>query len=167
MSWNDQREFMSHRRWISARRARRASLFAGLGAVIAVTAACGGGTTPTGSSSPQSSTTAPSSTSAAPQTSTGSGQGSGQVTVSDEAAKQLCDLLRPQLSDWRVQGPTLGGIAYNATVHDWALRNGGINVQVLGDKDVVDRITKANCSDVRDQAIQALEIPNLATGLAF
>ncbi|WP_067696907.1 hypothetical protein [Nocardia jejuensis] len=152
-------------RWV-----RRTPLLVTAAAAIALTAACGGNPATTGSSQPQGSS--------APLTSSGKPAPSGsnapnttkagdKVTVSDDAAKQLCDMIRPQLSDWRVQGPTLGGIAYNATVHEWAVRNGGINMQVLGDKDVIDRLTTANCSDVRDQAIQALEIPNLATGLAF
>lgn len=161
---------MSNRRWISTRQVRRVPLFVGVGAVIALTAACGTDTTPTGSSGPQGSATTTTSpgakTSASPSTSSAQGSGT-KVTVSDEAAKALCDAIRPQLSDWRVQGPSLGGIAYNATVHEWALRNGGINVQVLGDKDVIDRITTAQCADVRTQALQALETPSLASKLAF
>ncbi|MEV6073104.1 hypothetical protein AB0L82_41735 [Nocardia sp. NPDC052001] len=158
---------MSHRRWISSRRVLRVPLLVGTAAVLALTAACGGGTT-SGSSQPQGSSSPLTSTNGkpAPSGSSSPTTSGSQVTVSDEAGKQLCDMLRPQLSDWRVQGPTLGKISLNASVHEWALRNGGINLQVLGDKDVVDRVTTKNCSDVRDQAISALEIPNLASGLA-
>ncbi|MFF2556875.1 hypothetical protein ACFVUS_38130 [Nocardia sp. NPDC058058] len=158
---------MSHRRWISSRRVRRVPLLVGTAAVLALTAACGGGTT-SGSSQPQGSSSPLTSSNGkpAPSGSSSPTTSGSQVTVSDEAGKQLCDMLRPQLSDWRVQGPTLGKISLNASVHEWALRNGGINLQVLGDKDVVDRVTTKNCSDVRDQAISALEIPNLAAGLA-
>ncbi|NEW37283.1 hypothetical protein GV791_32725, partial [Nocardia cyriacigeorgica] len=63
--------------------------------------------------------------------------------------------------------PTLGRIGLNAMVHDWALRNGAINAQVLADKPVIDRITLKACADVRQEAIQALELPDLASGLAF
>ncbi|MBF6175581.1 hypothetical protein IU476_29360 [Nocardia blacklockiae] len=89
------------------------------------------------------------------------------MAVPDQVAKQLCDRIQPQLSDWRVQGPTLGRVALNITVHEWAAANGGINMQVLGDKAVVDRITTATCSDTRTQALQALELPDLASGIAF
>lgn len=158
-----------HSRWMSSRRTRRVPLLAAAVAAVALTAACGNSTDHTGSSQPQgSSTTAPGSSSGKPTTSGGastSKPNGGQVTVSDEAAKSLCDLLRPQLSDWRVQGPTLGKIALNATAHEWALKNGGINIQMLSDKDVLDRVTQANCSDVRDQALSALQIQSLAQGV--
>ncbi|MFG1792032.1 hypothetical protein [Nocardia sp. NPDC049149] len=76
-------------------------------------------------------------------------------------------MIRPELSNWRVQGPTLGKIGLNALVHEWALRNGGINGAVLSDKPVIDRLTTKSCSDVRQQAIEALQISDLAAGLAF
>lgn len=125
--------------------------------VFALTAACG---TATNTGSAPSSTT-PSSTSVITLP-TGSGA---PLSISDATATRLCDLIKPQLSDWRVQGPTLGKIALNATVHQWALENGAINLQVLADKDVVDRVTTKSCADVHDQAVKALEIPNLAAGL--
>ncbi|MBF6330317.1 hypothetical protein IU452_17485 [Nocardia transvalensis] len=89
------------------------------------------------------------------------------MQITDEAGKQLCEALQPQLSDWRVQGPTLGRAALNITIHEWAAKNGGINLQVLADKPVVDRITTKNCPDVRTQALQALELQDLASGIAF
>ncbi|MBL1074406.1 hypothetical protein JK358_08350 [Nocardia sp. 2] len=152
---------------MSSRRVRRAPLLIAAAGIVALTAACGGTNSgsaqPSGSTAPN--TSAPGTTTPGKTTpNTGSGTGN-QVTVSDAAATQLCDMLRPQLSDWRVQGPTLGKIAYNTTVHEWAVRNGGINLQVLGDKDVIDRITVANCSDVRDQALSALEMQSMAAGL--
>nr|WP_280252585.1 hypothetical protein [Nocardia abscessus] len=82
-------------------------------------------------------------------------------------ATQLCDMIRPELSNWRIQGGTLGKIGLNALVHEWALRNGGINAAVLGDKAIVDRVTTKSCPDVRQQAVEALGIPDLASGLAF
>ncbi|WP_280234429.1 hypothetical protein [Nocardia cyriacigeorgica] len=89
------------------------------------------------------------------------------LEVSDSAATGLCEMIRPELSNWRVQGPTLGRIGLNAMVHDWALRNGAINAQVLADKPSIDRITVKACPDVRQQAVDALELPDLASGLAF
>ncbi|WP_336083513.1 hypothetical protein [Nocardia sp. SSK8] len=91
----------------------------------------------------------------------------GEVVISDAAATQLCEMIRPELSNFRVQGPTLGRISLNAMVHEWALRNGGINGQVLADKAIVDRVTTGTCAEVRDEALTALELPNLAAGLAF
>lgn len=170
MSWIDQREDMSRGRWTKNLHMRRAALLTAGVAAVALTAGCGGNTT-SGSGQPSGST-APSSTTGAPKTTTGSNSGApttsgAQVTVTDAAAKQLCELIQPQLSDWRVQGPTLGKISLNGTVHEWALRNGGINVQVLGDKAVVDRVMIAQCPDTHTEAIQALELPDLASGLAF
>lgn len=167
MSWNNQRDHMSQGRWTSKLHTRRAALLVATAAAVALTAGCGN--TTTGSGQPSGSTT-PSSTSAKPTTTGSSGTPStspSQVNVSDAAAKDLCDIIAPQLSDWRVQGPTLGKISLNGSVHEWALRNGGINVQVLADKDVVDRIMIAQCPDTHAAAIKALELSNLASGLAF
>ncbi|MEU6829189.1 hypothetical protein ABZ894_11120 [Nocardia beijingensis] len=149
---------MPYSRWIS----RSTLLVAGALAAAALTA-CGSdsGPAPTGSSS---STTV--SATAAPGTT------SGRVTqaspeISDASAAQLCDMIRPELSNWRIQGGTLGKIGLNALVHEWALRNGGINGAVLADKPIVDRVTIKACPDVRQQAVEALGIPDLASGLAF
>ncbi|MFD9552130.1 hypothetical protein ACFWBG_32520 [Nocardia salmonicida] len=91
----------------------------------------------------------------------------GTLTISPSSAVQLCDMIRPELSNFRVQGPTLGRISLNAMVHDWGLRNGGINGHILADKAMVDRVTTESCSDVRTEALTALELPSLAAGLAF
>lgn len=118
----------------------------------------------------------PESSPAASATSTASGTGSATessaapatpLEIPDKAAQNLCDMMRPELSNWRVQGPTLGRIGLNAMVHEWALTNGGINAQVLADKAVVDRVTTETCSDVHSEAVRALELPDLASGLAF
>ncbi|MEV6430146.1 hypothetical protein [Nocardia sp. NPDC051463] len=76
-------------------------------------------------------------------------------------------MLRQELSNWRIQGGTLGRIGLNALVHEWALRNGAINSQVLADKAIIDRTTTKACPDVRQQAIDALGLSDLASGLAF
>ncbi len=147
---------MPQPRWIS----RCTLLVAGVFAAAALTA-CGGGSSPTGSSS--------STTGSATATSAGKNTGAPTTTleISDASATQLCDMIRPELSNWRVQGPTLGRIGLNALVHEWALRNGGINGHVLADKAMIDRITTKSCADVHQQAIEALELPDLASGLVF
>ncbi|MFI6310952.1 hypothetical protein ACIBEK_12650 [Nocardia fusca] len=148
---------MRRRAWTT----RGALTVAGVCGAVLLTA-CGGvqtgseGTSPAASTS--SATTSATTSSAAPAT---------PLEVSDKAAQNLCDMMRPELSNWRVQGPTLGRIGLNAMVHEWALTNGGINAQVLADKAVVDRATLAACSDVHDEAVRALELPDLASGLAF
>ncbi|WP_194835119.1 hypothetical protein [Nocardia sp. XZ_19_369] len=149
---------MPHSRWIS----RSTLLLAGVFAAAALTA-CGSESNPapTGSSgsTTASATTTPSGTAGTNKP--------GTPEISDAAAAQLCDMIRPELSNWRVQGPTLGKIGLNAMVHEWALRNGGINGAVLADKPVIDRLTTKSCPDVHKQAIEALGVPDLATGLAF
>ena len=149
---------MPQPRWIS----RSTLVVAGLFAAAALTA-CGSDSSPapTGSSSSTTgsatATSAGKTTSAPPTT----------LEISDASATQLCDMIRPELSNWRVQGPTLGRIGLNALVHEWALRNGGINGHVLADKAMIDRITTKSCADVHQQAIEALELPDLASGIAF
>ncbi|MEV0105239.1 hypothetical protein AB0H42_02725 [Nocardia sp. NPDC050799] len=128
----------------------------------ALLTACGGVQTGSEDTSPAASTS-----SATPSATTSSAAPATPLEVSDRAAQNLCDMMRPELSNWRVQGPTLGRIGLNAMVHEWALTNGGINAQVLADKAVVDRVTVKACSDVHDEAVQALELPDLASGLAF
>lgn len=148
-------------RWMS-----RATLLAAavLGAVTLT--ACGGETPAPSGSAGTTTTAAPSRTTTAPGTSANPGAGS-PLQVPDAAATQLCDMIRPELSNFRVQGPTLGGIGLNALVHEWALRNGGINGQVLADKAVIDRTLIAACPDVHQQAVDALQLPDLASGIAF
>ncbi|WP_245839086.1 hypothetical protein [Nocardia donostiensis] len=137
---------------------RGALVVAGVCGAVVLTA-CGGGTNEG----------AESSTSAAPATTTGqtSAAPGTPFEVPDDAAVALCDMIRPELSNFRVQGPTLGRVGLNAMVHEWALRNGAINAQVLGDKAVIDRATTKACPDVRQEAIEALELKDLASGLVF
>ncbi|MFC6013413.1 hypothetical protein [Nocardia lasii] len=128
----------------------------------ATTMAACAGTEPAPSGSAASPSSVPSTTSA-PAIPTPSQT----LTISPSSATQLCDMIRPELSNFRVQGPTLGKIALNAIVHDWGLRNGGINGHVLADKAMIDRITTESCPEVRSEALTALELPTLAAGLAF
>ncbi|MGO4648800.1 hypothetical protein AB4305_28170 [Nocardia sp. 2YAB30] len=146
---------MPHSRWIS----RSTLLIAGVCAAAALTA-CGGESTPAPTGSSTSSTTASAGA-------TTSRNAPASPEVSDASGVQLCDMLRAELSNWRIQGGTLGKIGLNALVHEWALRNGAINAAVLSDKAIIDRATIKSCPDVRQQAIDALGIPDLASGLAF
>ncbi|MFC9434031.1 hypothetical protein [Nocardia sp. NPDC057030] len=85
--------------------------------------------------------------------------------ISGAAAKQLCDMIRPDLDKWRTEGAALGRVAFNGTVHNWAARNGGLNDTVIKDRGVVDQITTQNCPDVRRQALEALDTSDLASAL--
>ncbi|SLH44748.1 Uncharacterised protein [Mycobacteroides abscessus subsp. abscessus] len=131
---------MPHSRWISRSPMLVAAAFA-----VAALSACGtsGDPNPAGSSGP---TTSSATTTQAPTTQRPEPQ------VSEAAAQKLCDAIRPELSNFRVQG--------NLIVHPWGLQNG---IDVLNNKTVVDTATSKSCPDVRQQAIEALEVPDLAT----
>ncbi|AYF77817.1 hypothetical protein D7D52_32860 [Nocardia yunnanensis] len=131
-------------------------------AAVALTAACGdnsstGSTQPQSSGSPLTSTTGKPSATGAP-----SGQAGAGLNVTDDQAKQLCDLIRPQLSDWRVQTPTMDKVSLNATVIQWAAQNG---LFLPNERGVADRVTTKSCPDVRAEALKAIEIQNLSDGL--
>ncbi|MFI9505426.1 hypothetical protein [Nocardia sp. NPDC052566] len=145
---------MRQRRWIS----RSTLAIAGVAATAALTA-CGSSTTPAPTGSSASTTAAPSST----KPGGGTTVKPSAPEVTDAQATQLCDMIRPVLSDWRVQGPTLGKLQLNALVIEWRVRTGALQA----DKPTIDRITTKSCPDVRQQAIEALEIPDLASGLVL
>lgn len=86
--------------------------------------------------------------------------------VSAEAARHLCDMISPELDTWRDQGHAVARVSFNATVHNWALRSGGINAAVTRNRSVVDDVTSGQCPEVRDQALQVLDVPDLASALA-
>ncbi len=155
---------MSQSRWMT--RGTLGSM--GIAAVVMLVAGCGssGSPAPAGSSGPASSTSA---SAAATGTASSTVTTSPQPDPQDPIAQKLCDEIKPQLSDWRVQGPSLSGTALNIAVHEWALRNGGLQLsaRVLGDKAMIDRITSKTCPDVRTEALQALNLPNLAAGILF
>lgn len=128
-------------------------------AVIAVlVTGCSGGDT---ESPPPAST--PPSPAPSPQAPTPTAPGTPEV--SEQAAQNLCDAIEAELSNWRVQGPTLGKPGLNLLVQQWAAQNGNLNIDVLRDRTIVDDVTESACPEVRQQAIDALEIPDLASGL--
>ncbi|WP_054813316.1 hypothetical protein [Nocardia arizonensis] len=148
---------MPHRRWLSPRAPLATAVLAAV--LAAVLTACGTAEdpNPTGSAGSLTSTTR----SAVPATGaqpTGARTTPPQVTSA--AATALCDAIRPELSNFRVQGPTLGRIGLNLIVHPWGVQNG---IDVLGNKAVVDTVTAESCPDVRRQTLEALSTPDLAT----
>ncbi|WP_028477373.1 hypothetical protein [Nocardia sp. CNY236] len=155
---------MRYSRWIS----RHARLAAGVLVAVALTA-CGSESLPAPSGSSGSTTTVsptePSAT-AAPDTTSGDA-GPNNAEVSDTAATQLCDLIEPELSNWRIQGPTLGKIGLHTLLAEWVFRNSEVAPTIATDKAIIDRVTAQHCPDVRRQALEALKIPDLASGLVF
>ncbi|MEV6768489.1 hypothetical protein AB0N05_07625 [Nocardia sp. NPDC051030] len=55
-------------------------------------------------------------------------------------------------------------MSFNGTVQNWAAKN-GVNVAVMRDRAVIDKVTRETCPEVRESAIQALQVPDLATAL--
>jgi hypothetical protein len=90
----------------------------------------------------------------------------GAPEISDAAAAHLCEMMAPDLDNWRRQGFTVARVSFNATVQNWAVRSGGINVAVARNREVIDTVTQQHCADVRQQAVQALDVPDLASALA-
>ncbi|KQU57276.1 hypothetical protein ASG84_16930 [Rhodococcus sp. Leaf278] len=145
---------MTTRRGTTSIAGRSAVALAGAAALLTLVGACSTDTTNTGSSS--TTTVAPTTT----ITSTPA-----QAVITDAQKQQLCTDLEAQLSNWRVQGPTLGRGGLNILVQTWAAQSGVINLQVVQNRAIVDDITTETCSDVRDEAIRSLDIPDLASGL--
>ncbi|MEV6279542.1 hypothetical protein [Nocardia sp. NPDC051832] len=86
--------------------------------------------------------------------------------ITPEAANQLCGMFRDELGEWKSQGSVLARVGFNGTVHNWALRNGGLNDLIVRDRTVVDTATGAACPQTRDEVLEALDVPDLASGLA-
>ena len=145
---------MTLRRGSTSIAARSVVVVASAAARLAVLGACSTDTTNTGSSS--TTTVAPTTTVTAPPA---------DAVITDAQKQQLCTDLEAQLSNWRVQGPTLGRGGLNILVQTWAAQSGVINLQVVQNRAIVDDITTETCSDVRDEAIRSLDIPDLASGL--
>ncbi|MDV6302489.1 MULTISPECIES: hypothetical protein [Rhodococcus] len=145
---------MKLRRGTTSIAGRGAVAVAGAAALLVVATACSTDTTNTGSSS--TTTVAPTTTVTAPPA---------DAVITDAQKQQLCTDLEAQLSNWRVQGPTLGRGGLNILVQTWAAQSGVINLQVVQNRTIVDEITTETCSEVRDEAIRSLDIPDLASGL--
>lgn len=145
---------------MTARRGRLAATVAATAALAALVGGCSStGDSPTPGNSAQTSalTSAPTAT---PGGTTGSGIG-----VTDAQAAQLCSDIEGQLQNWRTYTPTIGKGGLNTLVISWATSNGIDLLKLAGDRAQIDAITTAHCPQVRDGALYALEIPNLASAL--
>lgn len=100
----------------------------------------------------------------------GSGQSAPPATttpppaVANSAVQQLCDQLHGALPDWRIQTPSLTHPALNVLVQAWGLQN-GVTAQIIGNRALVDDVTKKQCAQTRTEALSALELPSFAAGL--
>ncbi|MFC4602230.1 hypothetical protein [Rhodococcus kronopolitis] len=136
---------------------------AGALAALALTAGCAADTTPTaptGGGTALPGTTAPP---APPVPAPGVGADTGGVTA-DQAAR-LCADMQAQLQSWRTYTPTIGKGGLNTVVGTWAAQSGVNMLDLIAHKSRVDAITEQYCPEVRQGAIKALEIPDLAAGL--
>ncbi|GAB2653706.1 hypothetical protein ABI214_24300 [Prescottella soli] len=146
---------------MTERRGRLAATVAATAALAALAAGCSStGESPTPGNSAH---TADATSSSAPST---PGGASGQVAgVTATQAAQLCSDMEAQLQNWRTYTPTLGKGGLNTVVISWATANGMDLVKLAGDRGQIDTITTQQCPQVRQGALEALEIQNLASGL--
>ncbi|NNH70610.1 hypothetical protein HLB23_12175 [Nocardia uniformis] len=140
----------------------RSTMAAGLIAAGAMLVACGDDDSDT----TETTTTTVLETTAGTTTTTTRGAEDDEDKVTPAAAQQLCDMISPEIANWRDQGSALAKVSFNGTVHNWAARNDGLNDEVLRDQSIVDDATSRTCPEVRQQAIDVLEVPDLASALA-
>ncbi|MEZ5154087.1 hypothetical protein [Rhodococcus zopfii] len=124
-------------------------------ATITVLGACAPGSepAPSGSSSP-----AP-----APADTTAPAALPGGVT--ETQAADLCARMEGQLQSWRTYTPSMNKPGLNLLVGEWAAAHGVDLIALAGNRARVDEITAAQCPDIREQALEALEIPDFASSL--
>lgn len=140
------------------RRASAAAVTAAalLGGVVACAPGSGNGQNGTGTT-----TAAPPATTEPQPTAGQAGPGG----VTQEQAADLCSRMEDQLQSWRTYTPTVGKGGLNLLVGEWAAANGIDVVALAGDRGRIDTITSEQCPDVRDGALSALDIPDLASAL--
>ncbi|UDG94849.1 hypothetical protein [Rhodococcus opacus] len=85
--------------------------------------------------------------------------------VTEAQAAQLCTDLEGQLQSWRTYTPTIGKTGLNGLVGTWIAKNNLNALDFLQDRGRIDVITTAACPGVRQEAVTALVIPDLASGL--
>ncbi|USC13374.1 MULTISPECIES: hypothetical protein [Rhodococcus] len=129
------------------------------GATIAALGGCASG----GQPAPTGSTTA----SAQPTTGTGAAAEPSALPggVTEAQAAELCSQMEAQLQSWRTYTPSMSKPGLNLLVGEWAARNGIDMLALAQDRDRVDTIASAQCPEVRSQALEALQIPTLASAL--
>ncbi|NGP06802.1 hypothetical protein G6038_15200 [Rhodococcus sp. 14C212] len=129
------------------------------GAAIAALGGCasGGQPAPTGSATASTQPTTGTGVATAPSALPGG--------VTEAQAAELCSQMEAQLQSWRTYTPSMSKPGLNLLVGEWAARNGIDMLALAQDRDRVDTIASAQCPEVRSQALEALQIPTLASAL--
>lgn len=131
-------------------------------AAAGLMAACttvGDTTNTAGTASPESSTPATSSSAPAPAA---DGLPSG---VTAEMAQGLCDDLSEQTQSMRTYTVTVGKVTLNGAVGAWAMKHNLNLVDLAQHREKVDQILESQCPGVRAEVMQALQLPDIASGL--
>lgn len=145
---------------MTERRGRVAATVAATAALAALVGGCSSTDSPT----PGNSASTADMTTTAPPSQPGNTNGAA-AGVTDTQAAQLCSDMEEQLQNWRTYTPTIGKGGLNTVVISWATANGVDLLKLAGDRGQIDTITSAQCPQVRQGALDALEIPNLASAL--
>ncbi|MFD4369810.1 hypothetical protein [Rhodococcus sp. NPDC058521] len=148
---------MTEHRQIEPLGRRRAAFAAGGFALVLFAAGCAGGSETPPPPAP--------SESQAPATTATTDGGEVPGGVTEAQAQQLCTDMEKQLQSWRTYTPTIGKAGLNTLVGSWIAQNGLDPIAFVRDKARIDTITSSACPEVRDGAISALDIPDLASGL--
>ncbi|MBF6416342.1 hypothetical protein [Nocardia cyriacigeorgica] len=84
--------------------------------------------------------------------------------VGPVAAGYLCDMLLVDTATWR-EHPDIGLISFEGHVRTWAAEYQNFEGAIIRDHSFVDAVTIHYCPDVRDRALEALELDSLSSGL--
>ncbi|NEW37595.1 hypothetical protein GV794_05505 [Nocardia cyriacigeorgica] len=85
--------------------------------------------------------------------------------VSPVAAEQLCEMILVDIGSWQEHGPTVGRISFEGYVRAWTAEYENFDAVIIRDHSFVDTMTIQYCPEVRERALDALELPDLASGL--
>lgn len=86
--------------------------------------------------------------------------------VTTEIAQQLCTDLADQTQAMRTYTVTIGKVTLNGVVGTWAFKNNLNLVDLAQHRGKIDSILETQCPDVRTEVMSALELPDIASGLA-
>ena len=142
---------------------RRFTLAAGSAALLVMAVGCASPTPPAPADTTAPVPAAPAPAAPAPVPAGVIPGDSGGVTFAQAAT--LCADMSAQLQSWRTYTPTIGKGGLNTVVGTWAAQNGLNMIDLVAHKARIDVITSAQCPDVRQGAMYALELPDLASGL--
>lgn len=85
--------------------------------------------------------------------------------VTAEMAQELCDDLSSQTQSMRTYTVTVGKVTLNGAVGAWAMKHNLNLVDLAQHREKVDQILETQCPSVRAEVMQALQLPDIASGL--